>query len=118
MYSHNTNVNRLPEYGSVKVSTYGILYLGTPHLGVGGTSVTTTALNIASIFVDTNSKYYKNLERHSDWLQQQCTDYLSISTDFVTKYFYETRETHIALGKRRMVQALVLSREMQCLTKT
>jgi hypothetical protein len=61
-------------------------------------------LNIASIFMGTDNKILKHLERDSEWLQQQLGQYGPISGDFVTKFAYETLPTPITIGKSIMVR--------------
>ena len=48
----------------------------------------------------------QQLERDSEWLQQQLGEYAPISRDFVTKFAYEILPTRIALGKKKMVSIL------------
>ncbi|KIN02724.1 hypothetical protein OIDMADRAFT_120076 [Oidiodendron maius Zn] len=60
-------------------------------------------VNVASIFVKTNSKLLNILERDSEILQQQLHQYNSISGDFETKFAFETKATPLALGKAMIV---------------
>ncbi|KAI1173201.1 hypothetical protein F4777DRAFT_558875 [Nemania sp. FL0916] len=93
----------LGEHRSIKISTYGVLYIGTPHQGSDAVPLGRVFADIASIFIKTNDRILKNLERDSEWLQQQLSHYKSISGDFVTKFAYETYPTRIALGKSILV---------------
>ncbi|KAK8139498.1 hypothetical protein PG984_002878 [Apiospora sp. TS-2023a] len=92
------------QYRSIKLSTHGICFFGTPQQGVDGTSIPTLALNVASIYSHTNTKYYNLLKRNSDWLQEQCSLYLAIAMDFATKCFWERQETEIIAGQSKMVR--------------
>lgn len=94
----------LEEHRSIKLSTYGILFMGTRHQGGSGVHLGELVLNVASIFLTTNSRILQHLERDSQWLQQQLGQYAPISRDFVTKFAYEILPTRIALGKTMMVR--------------
>jgi hypothetical protein len=65
-------------------------------------------MNVASVFVATNDRLMKHLERNSEWLQQQLGQYAPISGEFVTKFAYEEYETPTALGHTIMVCLLVI----------
>ncbi|KAK8081240.1 hypothetical protein PG996_000021 [Apiospora saccharicola] len=101
--SHNATSAHLPEYRSIKLSTYGVCFFGTPQQGVDGTSIPTIALNVASLYSHTNTKYYSLLRRNSEWLQEQCSMYLAITMDFTTKCFWEKQETEIIAGLSKMI---------------
>ena len=77
--------------------------MGTPHQGGEGVEWGKRLVNVASIFVKTNSNLLNILERDSEILQQQLAHYNSISGDFKTKLAYETKATPLALGKAMIV---------------
>ena len=77
--------------------------MGTPHQDTNGVRLGELLLNVASIFVTADDKILKNLERDSEWLQQQLGQYAPISRDFVTRFAYEMFSTPIALGRTIMV---------------
>jgi hypothetical protein len=92
------------EHRSVKLSTYGILFMGSPHQGAAGVYLGELLLRIASIFIATDRKAVKHIQLGSEWLEQQLQQYAPISQDFVTKFAYETLPTTtIAMGKKIMV---------------
>ncbi|CAI4212535.1 unnamed protein product [Parascedosporium putredinis] len=93
----------LEEHRSVKLSTYGILFMGTPHQGGNAVQLGKLVVNIASIFVNADDHLLKHLERESEWLQQQLGQYGPISGDFLTKFAYEEYKTPTILGKSIMV---------------
>lgn len=93
----------MEEHRSIKLSTYGIFFMGTPHQGSDGVNLAEQILKVASIFVRANDKILKHLKRDSEWLQQQLGQYGPISGDFVTKFAYETYPTQMALGKAVVV---------------
>jgi len=106
IHSEAARKNALEEHRSIKISTYGILFMGTPHQGGSGVVLGKSILQVASIFVTVDNKILKHLERDSEWLQQQLSQYAPISGDFVTKFAYEMLPTRIALGKTIMVRIL------------
>ena len=75
------------------VSTYGILFMGTPHQGSEGATWGILARNIASIFMNTNKGMLEHLTRNSEWLEYQQAQFVPISNQFETIYFYETHPT-------------------------
>ena len=77
--------------------------MGTPHQGGSGVHLRELVLKVASIFVTADDKILKHLERDSEWLQQELSQYALISHDFVTKFAYEMFPTSIVLGKTIMV---------------
>ncbi|WP_375449286.1 hypothetical protein [uncultured Nostoc sp.] len=106
IHSEGARHGALEEQRSIKVSTYGILFMGTPHQGGNGVHLGELMLNVASIFVTTNNRILQHLERDSEWLQQQLGQYAPISGDFITKFAYETYPTPIAVGEKIMVSIL------------
>ncbi|KAI2623161.1 hypothetical protein GGR54DRAFT_629751 [Hypoxylon sp. NC1633] len=91
------------EHRSVKTSTYGILFMGTPHQGSDSVPLGRSLMNIASIFVATNDRILQHLGRDSEWLQQQLDQYAPIGGEFVTKFAYEIFETPTLLGHKILV---------------
>ncbi|KAI0203722.1 P-loop containing nucleoside triphosphate hydrolase protein [Astrocystis sublimbata] len=87
----------------MKVSTYGVIYMGTPHQGGNGVPLGRALVNVASIFIKANDRILKHLEKDSEWLLHQLRQYSQISNDFVTKFAYETYETPTALGHKILV---------------
>lgn len=77
--------------------------MGTPHQGGSGVQLGRILVNVASIFVPANDHILKHLERDSEWLQQQLSQYNPISGDFITKFAYETYETPTILGHKILV---------------
>lgn len=69
-------------------STYGILFLGTPHQGADVT-LGQIAVRIASIGMQTTTRHLSLLETNSEWLEQLQATYLPISGRFKTAFFYE-----------------------------
>jgi hypothetical protein len=93
----------LEEHRAIKLSTYGILFMGTPHQGGSGVALGKLMVNVASVFMAADDRLLQHLERDSEWLQQQLGQYGPISGDFVTKYAYETYATPTVLGHSMVV---------------
>lgn len=101
--SASFNTTHLEAQKGISLSTFGILFMGTPHAGGGGVTWGRLALNLASIVKHTNVEFLDVLERNSQWLEQQQVHYNSISSRFDTTFFYETYETLIPGGGTIMV---------------
>lgn len=108
----------MADHRSIKLSTHGILFMGTPHQGGNGVQLGRVLANVASLFVAANDRLLKHLERDSEWLQQQLGQYASISNDFVTKYAFEEYETPTVLGHKIMVGILVRPYREMALTSS
>ena len=101
--SASCNETHLPDRRYIKVSTYGILFMGTPHQGGEGVTWGILAMNIASIFAKTNKEILKHLAKNSEWLESQQALFLPISNQFETIYFYETYPTPLPGGGSLLV---------------
>ena len=82
----------------IRVSTYGILFMGTPHQGSEGVTWGVLARNLVSIFTNTNKEILEHLAKNSEWLEYQQALFLPISDQFKTIYLYETYPTPYLSG--------------------
>ncbi|KAI0439883.1 hypothetical protein F4803DRAFT_529566 [Xylaria telfairii] len=103
IHSDAARQDALYEHRSIKTSTYGVIYIGTPHQGGNGVQLGRVLVNVASIFIAADDRILKHLERDSEWLQQQLSQYNPISNQFVTKFAYETYQTPTILGHKILV---------------
>jgi len=103
IHSDSARSKHLYYHKSIKTSTYGIMFMGTPHQGGEGVAWGKRLVNVASIFVKTNDKLLNILERDSEALQQQLGQYTPISSDFETKFAFETKPTPLVLGQAIIV---------------
>ena len=103
--SANYTESHLPDRRHIKVSTYGILFMGTPHQGGEGVTWGILARNLASIFVNTNKEILEHLASNSEWLEYQQALFLPISNLFDTTCFYETYPTPLSGGGALVVCA-------------
>lgn len=103
IHSNSAREGALEDHRLVKMSTYGIIFMGTPHQGSSAASMGQAFVNIASIFSPTNSRVIRNLQRDSELLQQQLQQFNVISQEFVTKFAYEEYSTPVAKGTSVLV---------------
>jgi len=103
IHSDAARKGALVEHRSIKTSTYGIMFMGTPHQGGNGVQLGKLLVNVASVFVAADDRLMKHLEQNSEWLQQQLGQYNPISSEFVTKFVYEEYKTPTVLGYSIMV---------------
>ncbi|KAH7150509.1 P-loop containing nucleoside triphosphate hydrolase protein [Dactylonectria estremocensis] len=103
IHSDASRRGALEHHRSIKVSTHGIIFMGTPHWGGNNVALGQLLTSIASIFMEADDRILQHLQRDSEWLQQQLGQYGPISNEFVTKYAYEEYETNTKLGHKMMV---------------
>ena len=70
--------------------------MGIPHQGGEGLPWGQRLVDIASIVMHTNDGLLKVLAKDSETLQSRLAQYAPISSDFVTKFAYETYPMRIA----------------------
>ena len=70
------------EHLSIYLSTYGIIFAGTPHQGGDGVAWGLRLVTIAIVFINTNDKMLQHLQRDSEEVQRLMGDYAPISSDF------------------------------------
>ncbi|OAA58654.1 hypothetical protein LEL_10876 [Akanthomyces lecanii RCEF 1005] len=83
IHSDAARQGALAEHRSIKLSTYGILFMGTPHQGGNGVQLGRVLANVASLVIAADERLLKHLERDSEWLQQQLGQYAPISNEFI-----------------------------------
>ena len=104
VHAHLCNENDKSHHKSVERSTYGINFLGTPHQGSEATDLATLLLAIQSIYAKTNDAVLQDLRLHSPRLQQQLSQYSSISRKYNTKFFFEVHDTLLPGGFKKKVR--------------
>jgi hypothetical protein len=97
------NANHLDDQKAVKISTYGIIFLGTPHEGSKAVSLAGCLMNIAKIYYHTTPRISEDLQEHSKWLDDQNEGYKSIIRDFDTVFCVEEYATPVIGGKSLVV---------------
>ncbi|KAF2190540.1 hypothetical protein K469DRAFT_697793 [Zopfia rhizophila CBS 207.26] len=86
IHSDAARQGALEEHRSIKLSTYGIMFMGTPHQGGSGVAFGKLMANIASVFVAADDRLLQYLDG-----------------DFVTKFAFEEYATPTVLGHSIMV---------------
>jgi hypothetical protein len=87
----------------VELSTYGMLFLGTPHQGVDGDDMAMLLLRIQSIYSKTSDTALEELQLQSKAIQQQLSPYLPISKRYSMKFFFELEQTTLLDGGSELV---------------
>ncbi|KAF5246377.1 hypothetical protein FANTH_6893 [Fusarium anthophilum] len=90
-------VGHLEHFKAIKLSTYAVMFLGTPHQGGEGIPLAEVLRQISSITSYTNKKILNKMERNSEWLQELQLDYNAISHEFKTIFFYETMKMDVGI---------------------
>ncbi|KAM0799509.1 hypothetical protein BDR22DRAFT_963873 [Usnea florida] len=103
LHSDRVRQGHLEDERSIKLSTYGIIFMGTPHQGGQGVKIGEILLNMAKVRGNTNDNLLKHLEEHSELLQTQNSEFTAISQDFDIKFVYETLPTPIAGGAAKVI---------------
>ena len=81
------------DHRALKLSTYGIIFFGTPHNGGEHVKLGQILLQIADLFLDVNDRALKSMDPDSEFLATQTDRYTNISSDFETVFAYEVYET-------------------------
>lgn len=100
--------NHNKEYRSIKLSTYGIMFFGTPHAGADGAEFQVVLTNIGRLFVPGSSSVVKHLIQNSEYLRDLNRSYLPISQDFRTFFFWEEYCTPVIGGLSVMVKFICM----------
>ena len=115
MHAHLSTKENLFSHKAVALSTYGIIFLGTPHQGTQSAEFGHILLNIQAITRPVNDALLKHLSRNSEALEQQLSQFVSISKDFVIKFAFETYSTYLAGGFKNLVSFFFKKNESQLL---
>jgi hypothetical protein len=95
--SHNEHLK------AIKLSTYGVMFFGTPHQGTDSASWGKVLVNVASIFRHTSTALLEHLERDSEWLEMQLEQYNSISSGIFTIFCFESYPTPLPARNSMLV---------------
>lgn len=88
---------------AIKLSTYGVMFFGTPHQGTDSASWGKVLVNVATLYQHTNKAILNHLERDSEWLETQLEQYKAISSDIFTIFCYESCPTALPAGRSMVV---------------
>lgn len=106
IHSDAAREGALKDHHAIAVSTYGIVFMGTPHQGGNGVAVGKALVTMASLFVKADDKILKVLERDSQLLHTQLGQFATISSQFATKFAFETFPTPTVFGNTLIVREL------------
>ena len=86
---------------SIYVSTYGILFLGTPHHGSDRANLATFAQRIVHLLpsklVDTDSQLLEALKTGSEVLQEITDNFVPLMKRFRIYFFWEQEKTDLGV---------------------
>ena len=94
---------------NVAISTYGIVFCGTPRLGGNKAELGEAVTRIASVYYYTNPRLVSFLKSSSEILQEDLANFNNISEQCATIFAYETVPT-----KLKTVVTLLVSVEWSC----
>lgn len=111
IHAHLTPSNHISGNKAIDLSTYGVLFLGTPHQGSDSASLAKFFINVLSVVKKTNDALVKHIRKDSEALRVQLDQYSLISERFNTKFFYETYPTPLVGGIEQLVRSPVFMTE-------
>ncbi|KAF8519738.1 hypothetical protein BU17DRAFT_47444, partial [Hysterangium stoloniferum] len=97
IHASTAHMGHLGNHKAVEISTYGVIFMGTPHQGVEWTRTHVDGRSLESLQLE---PLLKHLLSHSEALQQQLTQYNSISARFKTVFCYEVYATPVLMGNQ------------------
>ena len=92
------------------MSTYGIFFMGTPHLGLDIGSFELALLRIFSIHSRVGENLQREIHHASQALQTQLQLYTPLSVHFKMVFLYETYPTILVGGQKELVRVLLIAR--------
>ncbi|PVF91412.1 TPR-like protein [Serendipita vermifera] len=95
--------NSDPDKQCINVSTYAILFFGTPHSGANGIELAQWMGKLLSVYMFTDHRILEALERDSIELQDIQTFYLYASKRVRSIYFYEKLPTEMITGVAEVI---------------
>lgn len=98
-----TNESHLPYRKDIQLSTFSILFFGTPHQGSDLASWGSLLLRVAEIYYHTDDRLVRHLRSNSESIESGLAEFASIANSILIKYFYETFPTPIKAGGSIMV---------------
>jgi len=103
IHSNMAGVSHNEHLKAIKLSTYGVIFFGTPHQGTESASWGKVLVNVASIFQHTSTAILEHLEKDSEWLETQLEQYKSISSEIFTIFCFESFPTPLPARNSMMV---------------
>ena len=100
------NVSHNEHLRAIQLSTYGIVFFGTPHQGGNYVPWGKLLVSVASVFRHTSSALLEHLEKDSVWLETELEQYKPISADIFTIFCFESYPTPLKAGISGIVSYL------------
>ncbi|PVF92961.1 hypothetical protein CPB86DRAFT_144260, partial [Serendipita vermifera] len=91
------------DHRCIKVSTYAILFFGTPHSGANGVDLAQWMGRLLSVYMFTDDMILKDLNRDSDELQSIQKFYLGASERLKSIFFHEVLPTPLMKGVAELI---------------
>ncbi|KAI0437710.1 ribonuclease-like protein p/mrp subunit [Xylaria telfairii] len=100
VYSASRTGRHISHLHSIYVSTYGILFFGTPHQGSGTANIATFAQRIIDVLlpsklVDTQAQLLDALKEGSEVLQETTDNFAPLMKDLRIYFFWEQEKTDL-----------------------
>ncbi|KAG8779610.1 hypothetical protein FRC16_003375 [Serendipita sp. 398] len=100
---HSDGFNTDGNLRDIYVSTFAILFFGTPHSGANGVPLAELMGRMLSVYMHTNDLVLKDLGRDSSELEDIQRMYLPASNRINTIFFYEEYRTPIFGGMEKLI---------------
>lgn len=114
MYSASRTARHIIHLHSIYVSTYGVLFFGTPHQGSGTANLGVFAQRIVDVLlpsrvVDTQSQLLDALKENSEVLQEITDNFVPLMKDLRVYFFWEQEKTDLGYKLDYVSNALQLT---------
>ena len=118
-YSAGRTSKSIQHVHSIYVSTFGILFLGTPHDGGNKVRLASTSRRmigalVPSKIVDTQGQLLDALQEGSELLQNITDIFVPLMKDFRIFFFWEQDKTNMGVTQDYVRQCSFLDRDCQC----
>ncbi|KAG8805244.1 hypothetical protein FRC17_005611 [Serendipita sp. 399] len=100
---HRDDTQSDRELRDITDSTLAVMYFGTPHSGANGVQLAQWMGRLLSVYMYTNNRVLKDLDRDSADLESIQRIYLSASQRINTVFFYEEYHTPLFGGMKELI---------------
>ena len=107
------NDSHLPDQKEIHLSTYAILFFGTPHQGSDLTSWGDVAHRFSGMLYKTDGRLIQQLKSQSEHIETGLGDFAGLATGIKMIYLYETLPTPLIGGRAVMVCHMDLQASMK-----
>ncbi|KAL9038794.1 MAG: hypothetical protein Q9180_002917 [Flavoplaca navasiana] len=105
--SNLANETHLPDQKDIQMSTFAILFFGTPHQGSDMTAWGNLLVKLCGVYYQTNDRWLSHLESKSESIESGLGEFASVASRITIIYFYETLPTPTWAGGSAMVGPIV-----------